>query len=99
MVASEEIQTRYRGSLSEDEQARLFPYGCTNGFAVEVGDFVSAILNSRKPDLDGTGGLRAKALCEACYESATCGAPVKFDDVLSGKVCAYQAPIDEFWGL
>lgn len=99
VVSSDEIQTRYRETLTEEEQARLFPYGCTNGFAVEVADFVTAILEDRKPDLDGADGLRAKALCEACYESATLGAPVKFDDVLSGKVCAFQAPIDDFWGL
>ena len=99
VVSSDEIQERYRSTLTDEEQARLFPYGCTNGFAVEVGDFIAAIVENRGPDLDGTGGLRAKALCEACYESATLGAPVRFDDVLSGEVCAYQDPIDEFWGL
>ena len=49
--------------------------------------------------MDGWAGIRAKALCETCYESATAGAPVKYDDVFSGKVHAYQDPIDAYWGI
>jgi hypothetical protein len=49
--------------------------------------------------MDGYVGLAAKALCEACYESATADAPVKFADVLDGRINAYQRPIDAFWNL
>jgi hypothetical protein len=49
--------------------------------------------------MDGEAGLRAKALCEACYESATAGKPVKYADVLEGKIGAYQQAIDDFWRI
>jgi UDP-N-acetyl-2-amino-2-deoxyglucuronate dehydrogenase len=98
-VSSEQIQADYVASLSDEEKARLLPYGATDGFAIEVWDFINAIATDRKPEMDGMDGLRAKALCEACYESATLRRPVKYADVLEGKINAYQAPIDEYWGL
>ena len=98
-VSKDEILSEYMGSLDEEQKASLFPYGVTDGFAVEVWDFVNAVATGRKPEMDGLDGLRAKALCECCYESAATGGPVKFDDVLDGNVDAHQRPIDEFWGL
>jgi predicted dehydrogenase len=98
-VASEEIQEAYLTGLSDADKAVLFPYGVTDGFAIEVWDFVDAIANERKPEMDGVDGLRAKALCEACYESATLGRAVRYDEVLGGQVNAYQGPIDAFWDL
>jgi predicted dehydrogenase len=98
-VSSEQIQEEYLSGLSAREKDRLFPYGATDGFAIEVWDFCNAVATGRKPEMDGYDGLRAKALCEACYESATAGQPVKYDDVLAGRIAAYQAPIDAFWGI
>ena len=98
-VSSEQIQADYLAGLSEEEKAQRLPYGATDGFAIEVWDFVNAIATGRKPEMDGMDGLRAKALCESCYESATLGKPVKYADVLEGRIDAYQAPIDEYWGL
>lgn len=98
-VSSQEIQAQYMASLTEEQRAHLFPYGTTDGFAIEVWDFVNAIATGRKPEMDGYAGLRAKALCECCYESATAGKPVRFSDVLEGRIDAYQKPIDDYWGL
>jgi predicted dehydrogenase len=98
-VSNQEIQDAYLASLSQAERDSLFPYGATDGFAIEVWDFVNAIATGREPEMDGYAGLAAKALCEACYESATAGTPVKFADVLEGKIDAYQRPIDAFWDL
>ena len=93
------IQDEYLAALSEADKERLFPYGTTDGFAVEVWNFCHSIANGRRPEMDGHDGLRAKALCEACYESATAGRPVKYADVLEGRIDAYQQPIDSFWGI
>jgi predicted dehydrogenase len=98
-ITSEQIQADYMASLSEESRAGLFPYGTLDGFAVEVWDFVDAIAKGRKPEMDGYDGLRAKALCEACYESATLSKPVRFVDVLEGRLDAYQRPINDFWEL
>jgi predicted dehydrogenase len=99
IISNEQLQIEYLLALAEDEKRRLFPHGCTDGFAVEIWDFADAIRNGRRPEIDGADGLRAKALCEACYESATLGRPVKYADVLNGQVNAYQRPIDDFWKL
>jgi predicted dehydrogenase len=96
-VSSEQIQLEYLMGLDDTTKAGLFPYGATDGFAIEVWDFVNAIANGRKPEMDGLDGLKAKTLSECCYEAATAGAPVEFDDVLDGSVSAYQKDIDAFW--
>lgn len=94
---SDQIKEEYMASLSEEQKEHLFPYGLTGGFEVEVYDFVRAIKTGKPVEMDGEAGLRAKALCEACYESATAGTPVKYQDVLDGKISAFQDPIDEYW--
>jgi UDP-N-acetyl-2-amino-2-deoxyglucuronate dehydrogenase len=99
VVPYEEIEARYLASLSQEKTDRLFPYGATDGFSVEVWDFIHAIATGDPVELDGEAGLRAKALSIACYESATLGAPVRYDDVLAGRVRAYQEPIDAYWQL
>ena len=98
-VSNESLQADYMASLTEDEKNRLFPYGSTDGFAVEVWDFVNSIRTGQKPEMDGMAGLRAKVLCEACYESGMAGKPVKYNDVLNGTVDLYQRPINEYWKI
>lgn len=98
-VTNAEIVEQYMASLTEADRQRLFPYGCLDCFGIEVWDFVDAIRNGRQPEMDGLVGLRAKALCEACFESAVLGKPVKVDRVLSGRARAFQKPIDDFWQL
>jgi len=98
-MTTEDVVKEYMASLSKDEKDRLFPYGVTSGFAVQTWDFVDAIRTGRKPEMDGMEGLLSKAICETCYESAHCGAVVKYDDVVSGAVCAFQKPVDEYWGI
>jgi hypothetical protein len=98
-LSKEEVLARYKATLSTQESARLFPYGCEDGFGVQLWDFCDAIRSGRRPELDGEDGLRAKALCITCYESATLGQPVKYADVLSGAVNTYQQPIDAYWKL
>ncbi|HOJ40123.1 MAG TPA: Gfo/Idh/MocA family oxidoreductase, partial [bacterium] len=98
-ISAEEQQARYLLQLTEEEKQRLFPYGCTDGFAVEVWDFVDAISKGRSPEIDGESGIQAMAFCEACFESATAGKPVSYHDVLHGRIETYQAPINAFWKI
>jgi len=98
-IMAKDLQILYLASLPGDEKERLFPYGCTNGIGIEVWDFVNAVATGRKPEMDGNDGLVSKALCVCCFESATIGQTVKFQDVLEGRIETYQAPINERWGL
>ena len=58
-----------------------------------------AVAEGRPPEVDGLAGLQAKAVCYACYESSLAGKPVRPADVESGKVNAYQRPIDAHWKI
>lgn len=97
--SSEWIEREYLFQLDSSERERLFPYGIKEGIALEIADFVRAVKEGTAPEIDGEGGLRAKALSMAMYESSTLGNPLKYQDVLSGKICAYQDPIDKFWKI
>ena len=89
----------YLDALGEAGRQRLFPHGLTDGFALEVYDFLTAVRDNRPPEIDGEAGLRAKAIALAIYESATTGQVVRVDDVLAGRARDYQRPIDGQWGL
>lgn len=89
----------YLDTLSDEEEARLFPHGLEDGFALEIYDFIDAIQNRRPPEVDGWTGLQAKAISIAIYESGYSGDVVTIADVLNGKVNGYQQEIDEHWGL
>ncbi len=95
----EAIETEFRAQLDEATKEKLFPYGVEDDVALECWDFVEAVRNRREPEINGETTKRAKSICLAIYESSTAGAPVKVADVYSGKVNAYQKPIDEYWGL
>lgn len=97
--AMEQIKQDYRASLSEEEEARLFPYGFEDGVLLECYDFVDAIENGRAPEIDAEMGLRAKSICESIYESGVSGQAVDFEQVVAGEVNAYQKPIDDRWEL
>jgi predicted dehydrogenase len=95
----EAIEAEFRAALDPETRERYFPHGVENDMALECWDFVDAVQKRRKPEIDGVDGKRAKSICLAMYESATAKAPVSPADVFSGKVHAYQDPIDEYWGI
>lgn len=96
----DEIEADYRAQLSQAEKDRLFPYSVEFDMALECWDFIDSIQKGRKPEIDADDTKRAKSLCLAIYESAHAGGgTVTIEDVYSGKVSAYQQPINEYWGL
>jgi len=94
-----EMQREFLSQLDEVKKNALFPHGFIDGVVIECYDFLDAIEKKRKPEVDGETGMKAKAICEAIYESAYVGQTVRYDDVLNGKVEEYQKPINEHWGL
>ena len=95
----ERVVNMYRKSLSKEENERLFPYGITGGMPLELWDFIDAISTGRNVEIDAEEGLRSKAVSIALYESGKSRDVVKVNDVLSGKINAYQRDIDEYWKL
>jgi predicted dehydrogenase len=95
----QEYYQEYLDHLGEAGRRRVFPHGLEDGFALEVYDFLTAVRDGRPPEIDGEQGLRAKAIALTIYESSVANQVVRVDDVLSGRVRAYQQPIDDRWGL
>ena len=62
--------------------------------AIEIEDFIGAVLNKRAPEVDGTGGIRALAVVHAILESGLARREVSVDEVLDGSLHAYQDDID-----
>ncbi len=89
-----ELREEFLKSLGDERKNKLFPHGFTDGMTLECYDFLEAVQKRRKPEVDGEDGMRAKAIAEAIYESAKLRAAVRYRDVLSGRVSAYQDPID-----
>ena len=94
-----QLQDMFLDSLSQSEKDRLFPYGLTDGMAIELWDFIDALSIGRDVEIDAEEGLKSKAVSEAIYESGKSGQVVKVSDVISGEVCAYQEDVDRMWGL
>jgi predicted dehydrogenase len=95
----DELREEFLDSLSADDKEKLFPRGITNAIALGIYDFLDAIRSDREPEVTGWDGFAAQAICDAIYESSYCGQAVNLDDVISGKIEAYQRDINEHWGL
>ncbi len=67
--------------------------------AVEYGDFGEAISTGKKPEVDLINAARSVAIPYAMLESSKLCQPVKIDDVMNGKISAYQDEIDKDIGL
>ncbi|MEN6547224.1 MAG: Gfo/Idh/MocA family oxidoreductase [Armatimonadia bacterium] len=62
--------------------------------AAEMHDFVTAVRERRSPETDGEAGLRSLAIIHAMMESALAGRRVTMDEVLAGRVRAYQNQVE-----
>ncbi len=94
-----DLHQEYLAELGAAGRARLFPHGLTDGFALEVYDFLTAVRDDRPPEVTGEDGLRAKAIANAIYESNAAGQAVRVAEVIDGQIDAYQRPINERWQL
>lgn len=95
-----QLEELHRSSLNRDEEELLYPGGTTDGFAIEIWEFLEILRGIRPaPEIDGIEGMRSLALGDAIYESGLTGEAIRVDDVLNGTQSSYQDPIDEYWGL
>ncbi len=98
-VSLSDIIPEFMKSLSAEERGRFFPHGFEDGMTLEIYDFLRAIATDTEPEISGEEGLKAKAICEAIYESAHAGEALRYADVLSGYIEGYQREINEHWGI
>lgn len=79
--------------------AAFFPHGLRDAFALELTDFARAIASGTQMEANAGEGVLDLAMAYAILESAHAGTALRVDDVRSGAVGAYQAEIDEHYGL
>ncbi|MBO0884927.1 MAG: Gfo/Idh/MocA family oxidoreductase, partial [Mycobacterium sp.] len=86
--------------LSEKAPAlrdKLFPHGLTDGFGLEMLDFLTAIATGSQMEASAGEGVTDLAMAYAILESSLARGPVRVDDVWRGTVAGYQAEIDEYY--
>jgi UDP-N-acetyl-2-amino-2-deoxyglucuronate dehydrogenase len=91
----ENVHRQYLEELGPAGREKVFPLGLTEGFALEVYDFITAIRDRRPVEVPVQQGLLAKAIAQTLYESAARGELVRVADVLSGEIDDYQRGINE----
>lgn len=75
----------YLATLSEADKEFLYPGGTTDGFSIEIWEFLEILRGNRtKPEIDGWEGLRSLAIGDAIYQSALTGDVVQVDDIVNG---------------
>ena len=94
-VTSELFATGASPALAD----RYFPRGITDGFGLEILDFVTATTAGTGMEASGAEGVTDLAMAYAVLESSLAGVPVRVQDVLDGAVAGYQAEIDDHYHL
>lgn len=95
----ESLSARFEAELDPDDREHFFPHGLSEGFVLQQLDWLRAIERGTDPETSGEEGLRDIAAAYAILESAEACRRVTLGEVLSGEVRAYQAEIDEHYGL
>jgi predicted dehydrogenase len=93
------LHERFEQEMSADERERFFPLGLRDPYAIQQLDWLRAIEQGTDPETSGREGLRDLACAFAILESSALGCQVTVEDVLSGRVDAYQHEIDAHYGL
>ena len=89
----------FREQAEAGSQSRFFPRGITDGFALELGEFLTAVEQGRQPETNGLEGLRDIAPGLAILESSVLNRPVKLSDVEACQIETYQKDINAHWGI
>ena len=89
----------FREQISAAEGEAFFPLGLKDPFAIQQLDWLRAIERGADPEASGREGLHDLACAFGVLESSLAGRRVTLNEMLDGSVRAYQAEIDETYGL
>jgi predicted dehydrogenase len=95
----DEVREVFEREGTARERERFFPRGVTDPFGLAYLDWMQAIRTGTQPETNGAECLRDLATAFAILESSTAGGPVRVEDVLAGRMDAYQREIDAHYGL
>ena len=89
----------FERSLDAAAREAYFPLGLEDPFAIQQLDWLRAVEESTDPETSGREGLHDLSSAYALLESSLAGRRVTLRETLDGSVRAYQAEIDEHYGL
>lgn len=89
----------FEQSLDAAALEAYFPLGLHDLFAIQQLDWLRAVEQGTDPETSGREGLHDLACAYALLESSAAGRRVTLRETLDGSVRAYQAEIDEHYGL
>lgn len=96
----EQLDEMHRASLPAEELEFLYPGGTTDGFSIEIWEFLEILRGNRAAaEIDAWEGMRSLAIGDAIYESGLSGDVIHVDEILDGTRSAFQDPINAHWGL
>ena len=98
-MTMEQLVQAHADSLTPAEKERLFPKGITDGIAIELHQFIEALLGRGQVETDGLEGYRAEAIALAVFESDRLGRKVALAEVEGLEVEAYQGEINKALGI
>jgi predicted dehydrogenase len=93
------LQAEFERALSDADRRQFFPLGLRDPYAIQQLDWLRAIERRADPETSGEEGLRDLACAFAMLESSALGRQVALEEVLDGRVDAYQREIDQHYGL
>lgn len=96
---AQDVLQLFRQQTSTQQQTQFFPHGIKDSFALELGEFLTAVEQSRQPETNGIEGLKDIAPGLAILESSALNRPVSVADVEEGRLETYQQPINDHWGI
>jgi len=94
-----ELATLYNQRAPDERKLSDFPLGLTDSFALTQHDWLEAIRHEGTPQTSGREGLRDLACAFSILESDLAGRRIAVDDVLAGRVGAYQNPLNEHFSI
>lgn len=94
-----DLTALYAAHAPLETRRRDFPFDLTDPFALNQLDWLQAIGQRRQPQASGREGLADLAATFALLEASQLGRRIAVEDVLQGRIAAYQQPINERFGL
>jgi len=91
----QQLDAMYEANADKQRKQRDMPFGLDDAFALSQHDWLQAIRRGGQPETSGREGLADLACAYAIVESAHAGRRVEVEEVATGSLCDYQAPIDK----
>lgn len=89
----------YQQHCPAERQARDFPLGLSDTFALAQHEWLDAVRCRRAPETSGREALASLACAFSVLESAQAGRRVDVADVLSGRIGEAQQPLNEHYRI